>query len=55
MSFRRAISLVAAASVFLCAASVQAVTFNFACIADVNGEGSIGSVNGVYDNPVTIA
>jgi hypothetical protein len=55
MSFRRVFSVVAAASVLLCAASVQAVTFNFASIADVNGEGSIGGVNGVYDNPVTIA
>jgi hypothetical protein len=55
MSLRRVFSVVAAASVFLCAASVQAVTFNFASIADVNGEGSIGGANGVYDNPVTIA
>jgi len=39
----------------LCVASAQAVTFNFASIADINGEGAIGGVNGVYDNPVTIA
>lgn len=53
----RVYSAIAAAGVFLCAASAQAVTFNFANIADVYGEGSIGDTSGsdVYDNPVTIA
>ncbi len=55
MRFRRVFSAIAAAGVLLCAVSAQAVTFNFASIADVNGEGAIGGVNGVYDNPVTIA
>ena len=55
MSFRSVFSVVATAGFMVCAASAQAVTFNFASIADVNGEGSIGGVNGVYDNPVTVA
>ncbi len=57
MGFRRVFSAGAAASLLLYATSAQAVTFNFANIADVNGEGSIGDTSGndVYDNPVSIA